>query len=53
MPNGVKQTAPITVCQNTTTAGLSRPETALATRLEPAISGTAISIIQMPGFSSA
>ena len=52
MPSGVKQTAPTTLCHNTTTSGLSRPETTLATRLEPAISGTAISIITMPGLSS-
>ena len=51
-PNGVKQRAPTTLCHSTTTAGLSRPDTTLATRLEPAISGTAASIIRMPGFTS-
>jgi hypothetical protein len=52
MPSGVKQTAPTTLCHSTTTAGWSRAETTLATRLEPAISGTAIIIITMPGFMS-
>src|SRR5215204_5535167 len=49
-PNGAKHTAPTTLCHRTTTSGRSRPETTLAMRLEPAISGTAIIIMTMPGF---